>query len=246
MDGNAHGSFACWVYVVVHLIVWQSIPPNACLFLIVICGSLPDFDGIYWSIKKRSMQADNNFQHHLYFWSHWPISYLPLLAVAILSIIIDFYPSFLIIPAFGVYMHLICDSACCGDGMMWKKSFKKDQFAPFINLFSKQTDGYHGGYWSVRWRRTKMFKIANISAIGVIVLSIIIMITSSFSGWLLVICLYFTSMIVAGLVPSPPKFLEEPPNGRYDDYRKHPAYLAWMEKNGYIFNEKKHVIKKGI
>jgi hypothetical protein len=246
MDGTAHGSFAFWVYIIVHLIVWQNIPPNACLFLIVIFGSLPDFDGLYWTIKKRQIQADNNFQHHLYFWSHWPISYIPLILIAGLSIIFNFYPSYFIIPAFGVYTHLICDSACCGDGMMWKKTWRKDQFAPFINMFSKKTDGYHGGYWAVRWRRTTMFKLANLSAIGVIVFITVLMVSSRFSGWLFMMCLYFTGIIVAGLIPSAPKFLEEPPGGRYDDYRKHPLYLVWMEKNGYTFNNKNHAVKKKI
>ena len=47
-----------------------------------------------------------------------------------------FVPEFTIIPAFGVYMHLIGDSISCGDGMMWRHGWKREQYGRYINLFS--------------------------------------------------------------------------------------------------------------
>ncbi len=129
---------------------------------------------------------------------------------------------------------------------MWGKiPWKKDSFAPFINLFSKKTDGYHGKYWQVRWKQTKMFKI------GLIMLSLSIYFTiqlwlrfGAFSFWYLALCVLYLGLIYTSFERVSPEYKAEPPGGRYADYRKDPLYLSWMEREGYEFDENHFVVKK--
>ena len=248
MDSTAHGANAFWLYYIIYFMVWGSNPiPPSFMFWIVLFGNVPDLDGIYWAFKNKKFTADNNFQHHLYFASHWPITYFPLIIISILSMIFNFYPEFFLIPLIGVYTHLLSDSACCGDGMMWKKNPWNDkQFAPFINYFSSKTDGYHGSYWSVRWRKTLMYKISILNGILIILFQIYYMINIEFSiqsFWNILLIVALSGSMVIGALNMGDKFKEEPPNGRYNDYRKNKDYLKWMEKNGYELNLKMKVVK---
>jgi hypothetical protein len=243
MDSTAHGAHAFWLFYAIHFLIWQEFPAPIYSALILLFGNLPDFDGLYWKLKGG--QHDNNFQHHLYFWSHWPISWIPVVVIMIFSFITSLAPQFFLCVVVGVYAHLISDSASCGDGMMWSKiPWKKDQFAPFINLGSSKTDGYHGRYWTVRWRTTWTYKLAIIQGILIIILMIVQMIRYGFVFFYLVVILFFIISMLSAFVPIHPKYYEEPPNGRFDDYRKHPAYLQWMEQNNYVFNTQMQVVRK--
>ncbi len=244
MDSNVHGSASFLIYHLIYYLWFGAFPTPFVSFLSFVCGMLPDFDGAYWYLQKK--KYDHTFQHHLRFWSHWPLSYLPLVVIFIFSLIFNIYPQYVLLPVLGIYLHFIADSACCGDGMMWGKiPWKKEAFAPFINLFSKRTDGYHGKYWQVRWKQTKMFKI------GLIMLSLSIYLTiqlwiryAGFSIWYLGLSIVYLGLIYGSFERVAPEYKAEPPGGRYADYRKDPMYLAWMEREGYEFNENRFVVKK--
>lgn len=243
MDATAHGAKAFIIYHLLYYMIWQTLPFPIYSLLILLFGNLPDFDSIYWHLKGG--KYDNHFQHHLYFWSHWPMAYLPLLILTIITFFTNLLFDFMFVMVIGIYMHLVGDTACCGDGMMWGKiPWKKDQFAVFFNFFSSKTDGYHGAYWTARWKTTAMFQIARIEAVGIIIFLIWIQIINGFQVAYLIGILFFIINIIIGFKSTNPQFLSEPPNGRYDDYRKNAAYCAWMEKNGYIFNEKMHAVRK--
>jgi hypothetical protein len=243
MDNVAHSAHSFLMYYGLYALIWHHLPPPIFSLLVIIAGILPDTDGLYWKIKGG--QHDNTFQHHLYFWSHWPIAYLPLVGIFLLSLLFAWYPEFFLILVVGIYSHLISDSASCGDGMMWGKiPWKKDQFAPFINYGSSKTDGYHGGYWTVRWRTTWTYRISRLEGLGISIWLLILMISTGFSFGYFATILYFLVSIIVNMIPTDSKFLAEPPNGRYDDYRKHPAYLAWMERAGYEFNPQMKAVRK--
>ena len=127
MDSTAHSTNAFLMYHLLHFLIWGSLAPPIYGFFTLILGILPDFDGIYFALKGKDPR-DNTFQHHMYFGSHWPITYTPLLIFLIFSFIFNFYPEIFLMINVGIYMHLICDSACCGDGMMWGKTYNKKKF----------------------------------------------------------------------------------------------------------------------
>lgn len=246
MDTLSHSIHASWVGILLYWLFWQSFPTPMTLILIFIAGNIPDFDGIYWKLKGG--KHDQNFQHHLYFWSHWPISYSPLLVVLLLSVIFDFAVGWVVIILSGILTHFVCDSMSCGDGMMWgKKPWKSNEFAPYINLISTKTDGYHGNYWTYRFRQTNLFKIVNIEAIILIGIIIYVMFFSNapIIRWTYLIPIFAICILMGiNFIPMDKKFREEPSEGRYADYRKLPAYLDWMKTNGYEFNENFHVRKR--
>jgi hypothetical protein len=211
----------------------------------IFFGILPDLDGIYYSIKNKNTVHATEFQHHLNSWFHWPICWSPLIVLFLIALIFNFYPEFFILPMLGVYLHLIFDSASCGDGMMWGHGFTKEKFGKYINLFSEKTDGYHGNYWAVRYRTTIFFKIENILAVLSIMLIVYIMYTTRIfiiSGFLSLFGIIL--FLSEGFFPLDKKYHNEPPEGRYADYRKNEQYLKWMKEKGYEFNSKYQPVRK--
>lgn len=221
------------------------------VFWIVIFGAFPDFDAIYWLIKRRGEGGiSTDFQHHLYFWTHWPISYTPLLILFIISLIFNFFPEYFLIPVVGIYSHLIFDSISCGDGIMWGKiPWKKDRYARYVNGFPGEADGYHGVYWEARYRKTFIFKVGTVCSflsLGIISYFLIsTMITSilaggiGFSGYYVMPIVYFGITLWMGLKKPPKEYLKEPPEGRYADYRLNPDYINGLSER----NKKKHLKK---
>ncbi len=229
-----HSSYAFLLYYLIYMLWKGPIMPGWVVFLIIFFGLLPDLDGIYWKLKKKG-EMDTHFQHHLYYWTHWPISYTPLLLLFVVCVILNFYPEYFLIPVIGIYGgHLIPDSISTGDGIMWgKKPWKKGSYARYINLFSCKTDGYHGRYWNLRYRSTIFFKIGTaaviVSAIVILYFQIVVKVISGFYVFALI---FFSVTLVKGLQKIPSEFYNEPPEGRYADYRKNSAYINGLsEKN---------------
>ncbi len=224
------------------------------VLLIVISGMIPDFDTIYWYVKKRGEHQINTteFQHHLYFWTHWPISWIPLIILFIISLLFNFYPEYFLVPVVGIYGgHFLFDSISCGDGLMWGKiPWKKEQYGRYINLLPDGPDGYHGVYWEARYRKTFISKIGTIAVVcSIIIISLFFIITiieylsipnsPGISGYYLLPLIFFVSMLLISFKKVPSEFLQEPPEGRYADYRINPAYINGLSKK----NQKKHIEK---
>lgn len=245
MNSTMHAVVSYLIYNLVYWLWIGSLASPLAGMGAIFFGILPDLDGIYYSIKKKNTVHGMDFQHHLYSWFHWPICWFPLIVVFLLSLIFKFYPQFFILPMLGVYLHLIFDSASCGDGMMWGHGFKKQDFGRYINLFSRKTDGYHGNYWAIRYRTTIFYKIENILALISIILIIYNIYTTRIfiiSGCLSIFGILF--FIAEGLFSIDNKYRAEPPEGRYADYRKNKEYLEWMNKKGYVFNSKYQPTRK--
>nr|MDO8118268.1 hypothetical protein [Candidatus Sigynarchaeota archaeon] len=164
---------------------------------------------------------DNSFQHHLYYPTHWPVSYVPFVAWVIASYFLSFYFPYFLAMGVGIYTHLAFDSISCGDGMNWGAPWGRR----FVNLFSSKTDGYHGNYWSYRYRRTIFFVFENIAAI----LSIVLLAWFAWArpgsiGWNIFGMTGLGALIVTGFIPLDRKYGLEPPEGRYHDYRTRSEY----------------------
>ena len=229
-----HSSYAFLLYFLVYLVWKGTIIPGWAVFLILFAGLFPDLDTIYWIFKKKG-KMNTEFQHHLYFWTHWPISYVPLIFVFVISVLFNFYPEYFIIPVIGIYFgHLLLDSIATGDGVMWGKiPWKKKRYARYVNLFSRKTDGYHGRYWEARYRKSIFFKLGHLAAITSIIIILVFQIIYTFIDVFYIISIvYLLVSIIIGLRKVPAEFYKEPPKGRYADYRKNPDYINGLsEKN---------------
>ncbi len=227
------------------------IPNNYLVFFSFIFGLFPDFDGIYYLIKKRGEGGiDTEFQHHLYYWTHWPISYIPVIILFIFSLIFNFYPEYFLMPVVGIYGgHLFFDSISCGDGIMWGKiPWKKEQYGRYINLMPDGSDGYHGVYWEARYRKTIISKIGNIAVLISVVILILFQISQiiesiplgqfmAINGYYITPIIFFIIAFYIGAKKPKPEHLKEPPEGRYADYRLNPTYINGLKEK----NRKKHI-----
>lgn len=253
---DQHGAFAFLIYYIIWLIFYSEgsfILPRYLVFLVVLFGIFPDFDTIYYIIKKRGEgKIDTQFQHHLMFWTHWPISYIPLIILFVISVIFNFYSAYFLTPVIGIYMgHLLFDSISCGDGIMWGKiPWREDQYSVFINFCKGESDGYHGVYWEARYRNSFIAKLGNIAvAIGIVLLSVFQIVTIiqyisnpnsiGVSGYYLVPLVFLIIGLRHGLRDMPEKYFEEPPEGRYADYRINLDYIEGLSHK----TRRKHIQK---
>ncbi len=262
-----HSSFAFLVYYLIY-ILWKGtfILPVSLTLLIVIFGSLPDFDAIYLLFKKKEdRKIGMKFQHHYYFWTHWPLSYSPLIIIFIISLIFNFYPEYFLAPVIGIYVgHFLLDSISCGDGIMWGKiPWKKNQYARFFNFWPGNCGGYHGVFWKARYRKTLMNRMCNIAVIiSTIIISTfyIISVIEYFQGKNPPgMNFYYVAPVIAFILSyfiwnkfNSLDYLKEPPEGRYADYRVNTDYISrlseksrrrHLEKYSEILKKKNIIIK---
>jgi hypothetical protein len=150
----------------------------------------------------------------------------------------------------GIYCgHFVIDTIASGDGIMWGKNpFRRKKYTRFFNKYSDKTDGYHGRYWDARYRQTKMAKIGNYAVILVLIIIFfhilnlyqsIELSTRNPRGSLVGLILFFMVLLYFGLRNPKEKWLEEPPEGRYSDYRVNMKYINGLSEK----NKKKHVTK---
>ena len=219
--------------------------------MIVLFSILPDFDAIYYFIKNRGrLNLTMKYQHHFNSLTHLPLIYSPVIIVFIISLINNFYPLYFLIPVVGIYCgHFLFDTIASGDGIMWVKNpFKRSKYAQFINKYCGKTDGYHGRYWDARYRQTKICKIGNYAVIMASIIIFLHILNSYLSidlssrrsrQSLSSLILFFLIMLCFGLRKYPEKWLKEPPEGRYSDYRVNLKYINGLSQK----NRRKHMEK---
>jgi len=245
-----HSAFGVLFYYLIYIIWTRSlIMPSYYFNAIIYFSLLPDFDVIYYFFKSKGrLKLTMEYQHHLNSLTHFPLIFSPVIIIFVISVIINFYPLYFLISVVGIYCgHFIIDSIASGDGIMWGKNpFRRKKYTRFINKYSDKTDGYHGRYWDARYRQTKMAKIGNYAVILVLIIIIFHVLNlylsnilysryprSSLFGLILflIIFLYF------GLKKPKEKWLKEPPEGRYADYRVNLNYINGLNEK----NRKKHI-----
>ncbi len=199
------------------------VPAGGPAVLALAMGMFPDIDGIIWLISFRGKKADNSFQHHLMYPTHWPVTYIPVVVWTAIAFWLGIYPMHFLAMSMGIYLHLVFDSISCGDGMNWGAPWGRR----FINLFSSTTDGYHGRYWNYRFNKTVFFKIGYVA--GVASLVVLVLIAPSHPddlGWYIFALAGLGFVMATGLKSAPAEFAKEPPEGRYHDYRRLPEYYT--------------------
>ena len=227
-----HAAYGFLSYYVIYLLLEGFLMPGWVAFLAIFWGIFPDLDTVYWVLKKGGTM-DTEFQHHLYFWTHWPISYLPLVVTFLVSLIFNFYPLYFLIPVIGVFCgHLIPDSISTGDGIMWLKiPWKRNQYARYINIFSSSCDGYHGRYWEYRYHRTVFFWMGHgLAFLSATLILIFQLLSTQLNVYYLLSMIFLFSATFLGLRPIPERYGKEPPEGRYADYRINPRYIQGLSE----------------
>ena len=170
----------------------------------------------------------------------------------IINIFLGSNPLNSVIPVIGIYFgHFLFDTIACGDGIMWGKNpFRRKKYARFINIYCNKTDGYHGKYWGARYRTTRISKIGNIA----VLFCVIIFLFFQFSSINMVIpeypsysrghsyfnsIMFLLMMMYLGLKFTSKKWLREPPEGRYSDYRIKERYINGLSEE----NRRLHLMK---
>ncbi len=221
MNGTAHASYSFLIFTLLHVTLFRNVPTGGLSVLALLFGMFPDIDGLYWKLTTKSVQSDNSFQHHLYYPTHWPVSYLPLVAWVVVSYFLSFHFPYFLAMLVGIYAHLTFDSMGCGDGMNWGAPWGRR----FVNLFSGKTDGYHGNYWGYRYRKTAFFIVENIAAVACIgLLAWFSTMRPGSAGWYIFAMVGLGVLVLTGFIPIDARYAQEPPGGRYNDYRKIPGY----------------------
>ena len=246
-----HSAFGILFYYLIY-IIWTGsfIIPSYYFHAIVYFSILPDFDVIYYFIKSKGrLKLNMKYQHHLNSLSHFPIIFSPVIIIFIICLITNFYPLYSLISVIGIYCgHFLFDTIASGDGIMWGKNpFKRNKYARFINKYCSKTDGYHGRYWDARYRQTKICRIGNYAVIiACIIISfhIILYLPIDLSSRgvrspLFSLILFFLIFLYFGLRKPKEKWLEEPTEGRYSDYRVNMKYINGLSKK----NRRKHMRK---
>jgi len=242
MNGTAHASYSFLIFSAISVFLIGAVPEGSPSVLAVAAGMLPDIDGLFWKLTHPGKKSGTDFQHHLMYPTHWPVFYLPLVVVTIITWLAGFYPMHFLAITMGAYLHLVFDSISCGDGMNWGAPWGRK----FINLFSSRTDGYHGLYWAARFRTTIFFKIQMVAAaIAIGMLAWFSSIHADDIAWYIIGIGILVVVIISDLLPVPKGYHEEPPEGMYSDYRLKPGYYerlspamkervkAWREARGH-------------
>ncbi|MFO8018660.1 MAG: hypothetical protein R6U96_08495 [Promethearchaeia archaeon] len=132
---------------------------------------------------------------------------------------------------------------------MWTKIPWKDEYVPFVNLFCEETDGYHGLYWVARYQES-MFNILGDAAVIISARIIqILQILYSLNGFSSVTLnpfyiasvVYLLLMLLLSKDELSEKFLKDPPEGRYNDYRVDPKYINALNEA----DKRRHLEKYG-
>ena len=222
MNGTSHASYSFLIFTFTSTFLLGQVPAGGPSVLAIAMGLFPDIDAVAWLLFNRGKKPDtSSFQHHLMYPTHWPVTYTPLLVWTAVAIWLGIFPMHFLAMTVGIYTHLAFDSMACGDGMNWGAPWGRR----FVNLFSSKTDGYHGRYWNARFNKTVLFKLGHVAAIGALV--VLVLITPSHPadlGWYIFALAGLGFVMATGLIPVPPEYAKEPPEGRYHDYRRLPEY----------------------
>jgi len=249
-----HAAFGFLIYYSIY-ILWTGsfIMPSYYISMIIFFSICPDFDAIVFYIRKRGkFKLDTEFQHHFNSIAHYPLLYTPFIIIFIINIFLNSNPLTSVIPVIGIYFgHFLFDTIACGDGIMWGKNpFRRKKYTRFINIYCYKTDGYHGKYWGARYRTTRISKIGNIAVLFCVALFLIFQYSNistidpvyasfsprnSYHNSIMLLLL----MLFLGLTFTSKKWLREPPEGRYYDYRIKEKYINGLSGK----NRQLHLMK---
>jgi len=242
-----HAAFGFLIYYIIYILFTGSfIMPSYYISSIIFFSICPDFDAIVYYVRKRGkFKLDTKFQHHFSSVAHYPLLYIPFIIMFIINVFMGSDPIISVIPVIGIYFgHFLFDTIACGDGIMWGKNpFSRKKYSRFINIYCNKTDGYHGKYWGARYRTTRISKIGNVAVLFCLILFMVFQYSNitiintvfapysprnSYHNSIMLLLM----MLFLGLAFTSKKWLQEPPEGRYSDYRIKEKYINGLsEKN---------------
>lgn len=133
----------------------------------IISGSLPDWDYVYYVLKRRSVMLGNDFRHHTWITHTFPIYIIPAVLLYIFGNYISSYELQLSAIVFGLStcIHLIQDMFGTGDGIM--------VFYPFSRkMFGWELSGKHGKEWLEQYPKSRTYHLEHlITACGLFYIS---------------------------------------------------------------------------
>jgi hypothetical protein len=116
------------------------------IILLMLFSVLPDIDIVYAVIKSRTIH--NKYSHHEFF-THWPVTYSPLIMLMLLHP--NIYTAVMVL---GVYSHMIMDTFISGKGIMWSQPLSRK----YYNFFAGRTTGKENTDWLRAYVKTASFK----------------------------------------------------------------------------------------
>ncbi|MFC1728408.1 metal-dependent hydrolase [Nanoarchaeota archaeon] len=158
MNFMSHMSYPALLFVIISKLfgITYSISD---LLILILFAALPDFDFLFHRLVKRG-KFDAGFRHHDWF-THWPITYLPLVVLLII------FPTFkMLLAVLGLYSHFVLD-LFLGNGIMWFYPFSKKKYGFF------KITGCHGWDWFKVYRGKLIYKFDVIATIAIIVIVIL-------------------------------------------------------------------------
>lgn len=119
--------------------------------MLVLFSLFPDIDLVYDYAKQLVLGKKYKIPliHHQNA-THWPVVYVPLLVLALLTM-----EPFLLLAAGAIYLHLFMDTFFCNQGVMWLYPFKKKWF----NYFARETRRKLGWAWNDAYRKLGIAKV---------------------------------------------------------------------------------------
>ncbi len=156
-------SHLAYPYLLFNLIAWilkWQVPIEYNL-AILFFSILPDLDYVldFFRQKINGKKYQVPLKHH-YWPSHWPIIYVPIFVVAIIT-----GELFFIIAASAILLHLIMDMFFCNEGMMFFYPYSNKWY----NFFSKNTKEKNGLNWNKAYEKLLIYKFDKVAGILVII-----------------------------------------------------------------------------
>jgi hypothetical protein len=118
------------------------------ILVLIVAANVLDLDFFFYLIFRGFKKAKN--AHHHQWFTHWPITYLPLL------ILLFIFPSFkLNLICYGIFTHLAMDTLFSSDGIKLLAPFSRRSF----KFLSSKTKNLTSGQWALIYEKMLIFKI---------------------------------------------------------------------------------------
>lgn len=119
-----------------------------------IAGTLPDWDYLFYAIKKRGFAYSNDFRHHTWITHTFPLYWSIASLIYLLGVIQKnkAYKNSAAVFAASTSVHLMQDAVGSGDGIMFFYPFSK-------KMNGVALIGLHGDEWEAKYVSSPIFRL---------------------------------------------------------------------------------------
>jgi hypothetical protein len=120
-------------------------------------GILPDFDYLYYAIRKKGICYDTDFRHHTWITHTFPFYWFPSAVLYVVGFILQRQAirRTAVVVAAGTTTHLLQDTVGSGDGIMMLFPFTRKMWG--VGLLNK-----HGREWKEAYEKSKISNIEHL------------------------------------------------------------------------------------